>query len=125
MIFTCWTQTADFKQTDHGEITCEQALTMMQAFDWDGEAERFNQLIDEQKQACPPGIGINDSDGSILHIYLGPEGTFTLHVGLIRVIRLLWILPFRYTRRFETNGHNQQDAIHAIEDFFHPASEEE
>ena len=88
-----WIQRADFSSSDH-EVSGEvDVVSAFESHDWHTELELFEDLESRGVDNCPPGFGVNLSDGQILHVCPGAQEAL-VHYHFVESFKLLGIIPW-------------------------------
>jgi hypothetical protein len=74
-----WIQRADFSATDHDAVDVAGALRAFDAHPWHEELKLQSELEHEGREYCPPGMGLVDPDGPILHVCPTADGRAMVH----------------------------------------------
>lgn len=93
-MITQWIQHPNFQNDDLGTPDVDKAVDNFLAFQWEDELEQFDYLIDQENDCCPPGCGLNTSDGQrVLHIYSHEPNYFCIHFIMNNPNKLLGFIP--------------------------------
>lgn len=74
-----WIQRADFSATDHEPVDEATALRALETHPWQDELNLQSALENERREYCPPGIGLRDPDGRLLHVCPAADGRALVH----------------------------------------------
>jgi hypothetical protein len=101
-----------------GEIDLPKALDAFRSFDWDGDLMAQAAKMEAGEDFCPFGLGFDDAEGNILHVYAVAQDSFEIiHHRRIRR-KLLGFIPLRYTAMERKEDLSPDDAMRSIERFF-------
>ena len=76
---TGWIQHPDLTSDDLGGLSKSQAVERFGAHDWGAELTWLQALKVGSLEWCPPGMGLVDSRGSILHLCPMPRARLMIH----------------------------------------------
>ena len=77
-----WIQRADFEAQDFDPVTLDGAYGVLDNHDWKGELEFEAELIEQDEECCPPGVGFSREAESCLDLFHAcpdEEGLWTVH----------------------------------------------
>lgn len=76
---TGWIQHPDLSSEDLGGLSRSQAVESFGAHDWDSELTWLEALKVGSREWCPPGMGLVDGSGRILHLCPERNGRLMVH----------------------------------------------
>ena len=88
-----WVQNVDFASTDTGEMSLDQAESLIRGHDWESERRQFESMLERGEDVCPAGIGFNATERSVFHIYTGESTAWEIFVRMPARKKLLGFIP--------------------------------
>lgn len=109
MILTSQQHDYSIQRTEN--VTATQAYQLFQTFPWEEAWQQYYTAIQNQEEACPPGIilGFNDIDPT-LHFFMENEHQIDVFFDYAEKIRLMFGL-YRTTRRIHNFRANLPTSI--------------
>lgn len=68
-----WIQRADFSVSNRTAASASELVKVLRAHDWAREVALRRELESNNRESCPPGMGIHASGSRLLHFYF-PRG---------------------------------------------------
>jgi hypothetical protein len=67
-MFSLWIQRADFESRTWAVVSSTDVLAALREHDWASELEHRDELVGRGADWCPPGLGVEDEEGRLLHL---------------------------------------------------------
>ena len=113
-----WVQHPDYSVEQRGEIDLSEALDAFTSLDWDGDLKAQAAKMEAGEDFCPFGLGFDDDEGNILHLYAVAHDSFeAIHHQKVRK-KLLGFIPVRYTSMEREEYLSAHDVMQLIVRFF-------
>ncbi|MBI2653818.1 hypothetical protein HYX02_03330 [Candidatus Woesearchaeota archaeon] len=112
-----WTQFHNFDVKDGDEVNYDDAMKLIDNFEWDRELPKKRQREKDGKEGCPPGIGFTYKN-NLFDVMGVDKDIFQIYVELSEPRQLFGFIPFPKTRKIESKDIDRKNVDLLLKYFF-------